>query len=198
MSTRRSARTTQPPPSVTPHTNSSTSSVSSGRAERSTRSHHKLPSPRRSIPPRSQSLEDPDDPSKQQLRKTRSRQESINDDNTRGVEDDDDEELDEEEEEEVTRCICGNTDYPGLPVAASEAIKGNKKDSPNAPPVDLPQDAGGLFIQCDTCKVWQHGGCVGILDESMNPDEYFCEQCRKDLHRIATAVNGSVLSKILL
>ena len=56
----------------------------------------------------------------------------------------------------------------------------------------LQEDAGGLFIQCDVCKVWQHGGCVGIMDEAMSPEEYFCEQCRKDLHKIATSVTGYV------
>lgn len=54
----------------------------------------------------------------------------------------------------------------------------------------LAEDAGGLFIQCDVCKVWQHGGCVGIMEESKSPEEYFCEQCRKDLHKITTSANG--------
>ena len=52
------------------------------------------------------------------------------------------------------------------------------------------EDTGGMFIQCDTCKVWQHGGCVGILNEEMSPEEYFCEQCRKELHKLATTSKG--------
>ncbi len=54
----------------------------------------------------------------------------------------------------------------------------------------LPDDAGGLFIQCDGCKVWEHGGCVGIMDEAMSPEEYFCERCRPDLHMITIGPNG--------
>lgn len=54
----------------------------------------------------------------------------------------------------------------------------------------MSDDIGSMFIQCDSCKVWQHGGCVGIMDEDMSPDEYFCEECRKDLHRIRGESNG--------
>lgn len=51
-------------------------------------------------------------------------------------------------------------------------------------------DVGSLFIQCDNCQVWQHGGCVGIMDEPMCPDEYYCEECRKDLHKVRQEPNG--------
>lgn len=61
------------------------------------------------------------------------------------------------EKELGTRCICGLEESP---------------------------HADDLLIQCDTCKAWQHGGCVGIEDESLSPNEYFCEICRGDLHRI--------------
>ncbi|RXK36770.1 hypothetical protein M231_05931 [Tremella mesenterica] len=39
-----------------------------------------------------------------------------------------------------------------------------------------------LMIQCDKCNVWQHGPCVGIWADEEAPDEYFCEECRPDLH----------------
>ena len=189
MSPRRSsrARTTQTTPSIPQHTNSSTSSISSGRAERSTRSHHKIPSPQTPAP-RSQSLEDVDGPTKPPPRKTRSGHEEAKENPNKGIADDDD----EESEEEVTRCICGNIEYPGLPASALDALKQATKENSDGLMSSeiLPEDMGGLFIQCDNCKVWQHGGCVGILDEGMNPEEYFCEQCRKDLHKITTAPNG--------
>jgi len=70
---------------------------------------------------------------------------------------------------DVTRCICGQSDYPGLP---------GIRDFSGTP---LP-DAGRTFIQCDTCRVWQHCGCVGINDDAAIPNHYFCELCRKDLH----------------
>ncbi|SLM34916.1 Zinc finger, RING/FYVE/PHD-type [Lasallia pustulata] len=201
MSPRRSsrARTTQPAQTVPRHTNSSTSSISSGRAERSTRSHHKLPSPRRSIPPRSQSLDDLDDPTRPQSQRSKNRHDEVKLDPANVLGDEEDEEI---EEEEVTRCICGHQDYPGLPGSSRDAAKAAPKlnaDSKSiiVAPEIFPEDAGGLFIQCDMCKVWQHGGCVGILDEAMSPEEYFCEECRKDLHRITTAPNGQKSSLYL-
>lgn len=51
-------------------------------------------------------------------------------------------------------------------------------------------EPGSMFIQCDSCKVWQHGGCVGIMDEASTPDEYFCEDCRPDFHQLGKAPNG--------
>ena len=100
-----------------------------------------------------------------------------------------DDEIDEETEEEVTRCICGSQEYPGLPTASPDSSKKNDPNSSN-----ISEDSTGWFIQCDNCKVWQHGGCVGIMDESTSPDEYFCEQCRSDLHKVMTTTNGYVRS----
>ncbi|MCJ1416470.1 hypothetical protein MMC32_002808 [Xylographa parallela] len=196
MSPRRSsrARTIQPSAPGPVHTNSSTSSISSGRAERSTRSHHKLPSPNTSNPPRSLSLEDPDEAAKPQLRRTRSGHEETKETLTQKREDEDEDEIDEEE---VTRCVCGQLDYPGLPTSTVDALKQASKDAGDAVTSDpVPEDIGGLFIQCDICKVWQHGGCVGVLDAGMR-EEYFCEQCRKDLHKLMTGDNGQKYSRYL-
>ena len=102
-----------------------------------------------------------------------------------------DDEEDEEGEEEVTRCICGNLEYPGMPVLPGPT-KGSHKSNGSGESGALQEDTGGLFIQCDVCKVWQHGGCVGIMDVAMSPDEYFCEQCRKDLHKLTTSSTGYV------
>ncbi|GAA6006521.1 uncharacterized protein JCM10292_003801 [Rhodotorula paludigena] len=55
----------------------------------------------------------------------------------------------------VTRCVCGEDNE------------------------DL---ASGLMIQCDTCKCWQHGPCVGLWDEKECPNRYFCELCKPNLH----------------
>ncbi|KDQ57480.1 hypothetical protein JAAARDRAFT_35195 [Jaapia argillacea MUCL 33604] len=65
----------------------------------------------------------------------------------------------EEEEAGITRCVCG----------------GSGEDN---------EDAGEFMVQCETCKVWQHGLCMGYEAESqISADEdYFCEQCRPDLH----------------
>ena len=178
----RSARTSQPGSVTQQHTLSSSSSVSSGRPDRNARSHHKLASPRPSNPTRSESADDFEDPERPQTRRTRSTQEDQKDDPSIAIED----EIDEEGEEEVTRCICGNQEYPGLPTANPDSAK---KSDPNS---TTAEDSTGWFIQCDNCKVWQHGGCVGIMDETTSPDEYFCEQCRKDLHQVMTTPTGYI------
>ena len=197
MSPRRSSRARinpPPPPSVPKHTNSSTSSISSGRAERSTRSHDKNGSPRHSNP-RSQSLEDStvgaNDPPKPPPRRTRSGHEEIKEPPLAVKDEEEDEDIDEEE---VTRCVCGQTEYPGPPVPLTERLKQQAKDIGVSTPSTVPHEEGGnMFIQCDICKVWQHGGCVGVLDDASAPDEYFCEECRRDLHKVGTALTGYVV-----
>lgn len=113
----------------------------------------------------------------------------MKDEDTTAIEDE--QEGEGEVEEEITRCICGNQEYPGLPVSPSDNSKGSSKGDPD--PAAFAEDATGWFIQCDKCHVWQHGGCVGLLDEIKNPEEYYCEQCHPDLHKIATTVDGYVL-----
>ncbi|KAE8349160.1 hypothetical protein BDV28DRAFT_67247 [Aspergillus coremiiformis] len=209
MTPRRSsrARTSQPSPAILQHTNSSSSSVSLTR-ERSTRSNAKIPSPQGSSGHRSQSIDDTDG-SKNDFPQTRQRQRARGDeeiDKIAEVEEEEGEE-DEEEEEEITRCLCGQQDYPGLPPSRRDLLGRNGvharvQEDPilnfSADSSDLmSDDIGSMFIQCDQCKVWQHGGCVGIMDESMSPDEYFCEECRKDLHKIKSESNGQYSSQYL-
>jgi hypothetical protein len=48
-------------------------------------------------------------------------------------------------------------------------------------------DAGEFMVQCETCslKVWQHGLCVGYhwqSEDQVHDDDYYCEQCRPELH----------------
>ncbi|KAE8156528.1 hypothetical protein BDV40DRAFT_305980 [Aspergillus tamarii] len=209
MTPRRSsrARTSQPSPAILQHTNSSSSSTSLTR-ERSTRSNAKNPSPQGSSGHRSQSIDDAD-AAKLDFPQTRQRQRARGDediDKIAEVEEEEGEE-DEEEEEEITRCLCGQQEYPGLPPSRRDllgrnGLHGRVKDDTilnfSADSSDLmSDDIGSMFIQCDQCKVWQHGGCVGIMDEAMSPDEYFCEECRKDLHRIKNESNGQYSSQYL-
>ncbi|OAG16833.1 PHD-finger motif-containing protein-like protein [Alternaria alternata] len=195
MSPRRSsrARTTQPPPSVATHSNSS-SSVSSARTDRASRVNAKQTSPPKSSTPHSLSSEEPEEtPHDVQpdppLTRRRTR-EHDNDENESAKLDD---ELDDEiaEEDEVTRCVCGYQEYPGPPSDAPKSM------SALVDPDAQADELGGLFIQCDVCKVWQHGGCVGIMDEAASPDEYFCEECRKDLHKVTTSPKGQKYSRYL-
>lgn len=193
MSPRRSsrARTSQPSPALNQQTNSSSSSSST--RERSTRSNHKNTSPHESSGHRSQSIDDAESGSKD-LPHTRQRQRAHDDEDEAPGEEEDDDDLDDEEEE-VTRCLCGQQDYPGLPPSRREAlgrgtIKLESVPIPSDPSDIMADEIGSMFIQCDLCKVWQHGGCVGIMDEATSPDEYFCEECRKDLHKIQGESNG--------
>ncbi|SPQ19564.1 d72378f3-8ffd-4bcc-8ce4-89a6da7ae54d [Thermothielavioides terrestris] len=106
---------------------------------------------------------------------------------------------DTQEEDEAVRCVCGNEEYQGPPPFDEDSKHGLKHASDLEPffSADVTDDTAGLFVQCDICKVWQHGGCVGIMTEESSPDEYFCEQCRQDLHKLWTASNGSVYSHYL-
>ncbi|RPB05268.1 hypothetical protein L873DRAFT_1664154 [Choiromyces venosus 120613-1] len=74
------------------------------------------------------------------------------------------------QEDEVTRCICGHQEYQG-------------GDDDQA-------DSDGLFIQCDQCHVWQHGFCVGITDNASTPENYYCERCKPELHKLGTSKSG--------
>jgi hypothetical protein len=115
-------------------------------------------------------------------------------------EENDDEEA--EPEEEVTRCICGQPEYPGPPAWIRERLLGDgEQDSfqscwnahTNSTITEtLSDDLGNFFVQCDSCQVWQHGGCMGLTDESMLPEQYYCEQCRPESHKIIIDRNGYV------
>lgn len=191
MSPRRSsrARTTQPASGVATAHSTSSSSVSSARTDRAPRANQKQSSPQKSLSPHSLSSEEPDEPPRASLiepplTRRRTREQDNDEDESAKLDD----ELEDEiaEEDEVTRCVCGFQEYPGPPSDAG------KSSSALTDPDAQGDDLGGLFIQCDICKVWQHGGCVGIMDEAASPDEYFCEECRKDLHKVSTSSKGYV------
>ena len=100
-------------------------------------------------------------------------------------------EEDEEGEEEVTRCVCGHAEYPGPPLseAFSRSTAADDADTESTHP---PEDAGALFISCDGCSVWQHGGCVSIVADTQVPEKYFCERCRPKMHELRTDARGYV------
>ena len=194
MSPRRSsrARQTQPTPSASSHSLSS-SSVTSSHGDRSMRSNKKQSSSRKSASPPSSDGDGAEprnqlgEQSQSRRRKRAPKAESELDGKI--VADIEDEFI---EEEEVTRCVCGQMEYPGPPLemGRSQATRDGHSHAPEGGADANPDDGGGLFIQCDICKVWQHGGCVGIMNEATSPEEYFCEQCRKDLHQLKTNTQG--------
>lgn len=174
--TRRSSRATQPPTKPAPPTsNNSSSSVVSTKQDRSTREVNGTGKNGQSAPPHSRSSEDMSDPP----RRSKRSHPAAEPEPTQDAQDADEEAA--EDEEEVTRCLCGQPEYPGPPL--SEAFSSTEVPS---------EDAGGLFIQCDGCSVWQHGGCVGIVEESQSPDKYYCEECRPRHHEVHTDPRGYV------
>ncbi|KAK1837056.1 putative histone deacetylase complex subunit cti6 [Podospora conica] len=194
------ARVAQPQSQI-----SSTNSSLSGRTERNSR-HFKAGSPPKSTSTGSLSSEPPEDTitADDTFGTTRRRTRGQGDERDRistkietieTANDDDD----AQEEDEAVRCICGFDDYPGPPPLDDE-IKTVIKESTDVDPVfptDVTDESAGFFVQCDVCKVWQHGACVGIMTEESSPDEYFCEGCRRDLHKIFTASNGQRYSYYL-
>ncbi|TLS22295.1 uncharacterized protein PpBr36_09879 [Pyricularia pennisetigena] len=183
----------------------SSSSSTSGRAERSSRSStNKVSSPQLTA---STISEPPDDglavaePLVRSLRSNRVREaesssrEKISDAGAYSMASSDNE---VQEDDESVRCICGLEDYPGPPVIKDEHKHAAAKEALDLEPflaADVPDEVAGFFLQCDVCKVWQHGGCVGILNADSSPEEYFCEKCRKDLHKISVASNGHTITK---
>ncbi|KAM0355849.1 hypothetical protein ACHAPU_000236 [Fusarium lateritium] len=169
---------------------SSVSSSTSGRVERNTRSVVK-PSSNKSTPSASLSSEPFEDPDDTLLGRRRKRNHDDENEKTSKPDNFDmangSDDL-QEEEDEAVRCICNAEDYPGRP-----PVEGADLDFFNA--IEFTEEVTGFFVQCDVCKVWQHGACVGIFSAESSPDEYFCEQCRKDLHKIYTASNGQKWSK---
>lgn len=194
MSPRRSSRAarTSQPATNQPHTNPPAPS-SSSRQDRTARplpqhnSASKSPSPQSS----SDGADHPNNPSTLESRPIRrnARQHEAEPEEAEMAPND---VLDEEgDEEEVTRCVCRRLEYPGPPVPLNEGNRLKDAGSTIASSLEgLPDDAGSLFIQCDICKVWQHGGCVGIMDEETSPENYFCEECRSDFHKIMTGARG--------
>ncbi len=191
---RRSSRA-RPTQSQSNH--SSAASSTSGRAERSTRSFVKTGSPQKSTPTASLSSEPPDDSimaaedTGPRGRRTR----------TKDEENDQVEVIigeiemangdDLQEEDEAVRCVCGQDEYPGPPSAEDlthAATDGIDFDS--VFPTEITEDLAGFYVQCDVCKVWQHGACVGLTNDDTLPEYYYCEDCRKDLHKIFTSSNG--------
>jgi len=98
-----------------------------------------------------------------------------------------------QDDDEAVRCVCGQEDYPGPP--SPEYLKQTAKDGftlDSIFPTEITEDLAGFYVQCDICKVWQHGACVGLSNDDTLPEEYYCEECRKDLHKVYKSTNGLV------
>ena len=187
---RRSSRA-KPPSSTHPYQSSTTSSNSS-RTERSTRAFAKHGSPQKSTESASLSSEPPNDIVHEDLpsrrRSTRARDEDRERQPKIELLDMAPASDDQQEEDEAVRCICNHEDYPGPPPFEPDSKHGLKDaaDFDRIFGVEITDEMAGNFVQCETCNSWQHSACVGFTTEESQPDdiEYFCEQCRKDLHRI--------------
>ena len=182
MSPRRSsrARSSQLPPPGPNHINSTAWFKS--KPDRDSRVNPRGDSARRSSTQPSESADGADSSSQaEHIAPGRSRRNG--EDKERVVEQQVDDEGNDLEaaEEEITRCFCGQAEYPGPSLAL-------RQQQPNTD--TLTDETGNFFVQCDKCSVWQHGGCMGFLDESLLPEEYYCEQCRPEFHKIIRSSNG--------
>ncbi|KAL8744123.1 MAG: hypothetical protein Q9190_003604, partial [Brigantiaea leucoxantha] len=65
----------------------------------------------------------------------------------------------EDEGDAIIRCICGY--------------------------VEEDEDDERKMVVCDSCEAWQHNECMEISENDDElPEQYFCEQCRPDLHKV--------------
>lgn len=65
----------------------------------------------------------------------------------------------EDEGDAIIRCICGY--------------------------VEEDEDDERKMVVCDSCEAWQHNECMEISENDDElPEQYFCEQCRPDLHKL--------------
>lgn len=88
--------------------------------------------------------------------------------------------LADEEEQGITRCVCGSN---GSFFFALIAPLTHPTHSHSSPAGEDETDAGEFMVQCETCKVWQHGLCMGYDSEDQVHDaDYYCELCRPELH----------------
>ena len=89
------------------------------------------------------------------------------------------------------------------PVASKKTGKGKKKEETPPEPEEVIRCICGVtseeedeeertMICCDSCLVWQHNECMEIPDKLPEGEQYFCEQCRPDIHKdlLAKIANG--------
>ncbi|KAJ1335923.1 PHD-finger [Microdochium nivale] len=200
---RRSARA-KPLPVPQQYQFSATSSNSS-RAERNTRAFAKNGSPQKSTESASLSSEPPEDAVSEEpstrRRSTRARDEERERHPKIELLDMAPASDDQQEDDEAVRCICNHDDYPGPPPFEADSKYGltDAPDFDRIFGVEITDEMAGNFVQCETCNSWQHSACVGFTTEESQPDdiEYFCEQCRKDLHRVFSSNSGQKYSIFL-
>lgn len=199
MSPRRSSRAHTSQPSSAAHNSSTSSSTSSVKNERVSRplarKNSNVASNSPSNNPLSPSQSSGDDESHDiAARQTRQKKQLPDSQPPKLASDGEDHIEDEDGEEEVTRCLCTQSDYPGPPTMASDPIRPTsareKRSSIQLNSSEPLAEESGIFIQCDICSVWQHGGCVGIMSEEASPENYYCERCRADLHKVMIDSKG--------
>jgi hypothetical protein len=85
--------------------------------------------------------------------------------------------VEDEEEQGITRCVCGSSGAFPKHLSSSSLLTQSSYSKEDDP------DAGEFMVQCETCKVWQHGLCMGYQsEEQVHDDDYHCEICRPELH----------------
>lgn len=83
--------------------------------------------------------------------------------------DDDDQDDDDDEGGDggVTRCVCQeDSESIRLARARTRVTWRGRQLTSHAPPA-ADEMSSGLMIQCDMCKCWQHGPCVGLWNDKV-------------------------------
>jgi hypothetical protein len=111
---------------------------------------NKQASPQKSASPRSLSSEEPQ--AEPPLTRRRTREQDLDENEDADSPKIEETMEDDEDEAEVTRCVCTYLEYPGPPSIPTKSKDGQAASLMNS---DVQNDADGLFIQCDTCKLSQ-------------------------------------------
>lgn len=94
---------------------------------------------------------------------------------------------DDEEYKEDTRNVTGNTSDVDSGNSSGgeeeeEEDDGKVRCTPcgtTAENYNEDTDKGGMMIECDSCKYWQHARCMGYRSSKSIPKEYKCDLCLK-------------------
>lgn len=85
--------------------------------------------------------------------------------------------------------VVGVTPVPSPAPSSEEDTRQEMAEEEDSPTKEGDEDGGkircicgneeddGFTIQCDSCLIWQHARCVGIVRNNV-PEVYLCEECR--------------------
>jgi hypothetical protein len=87
---------------------------------------------------------------------------------------------------EITHCVCGYHKIGNELALPSNSTWENELDEAEkqrraeaAARIEAEQALKGFLLDCDECKVWYHGSCVGVTEEELGKIKtWVCESCQ--------------------